>query len=116
MLTRETWVSRETTRRWMLIGAAEALVAAASASVAVALVGDRAPAPPRTSSPAPHIRPVAQPAKCATWHCTRAQSVDLGGGYRISLWHAGKPGDWSAEPVVELRRAGVSVQWWAWRQ
>jgi hypothetical protein len=52
------------------------------------------------------------PKQCATWHCTSAQTVDLGGGYAISLWHAGHRGDFDTLPVLELSRNGVAAQWW----
>ncbi len=90
-------------------------MAAAGASVAVALGSSRTPvgppAPPSTSHPQLAL---AKPAKCATWGCTKAQTVDLGNGYAISLWRTGKPGDFTTEPVIELTRGGVSVQWSLW--
>lgn len=90
-------------------------MAAAGASVAVALGGDRTPAAaPPTTSHAALPRAVPKPADCASWGCTKAQSVDLGRGYAISLWHAGKSGDMRTDPVVELTDRGVSVQWLLW--
>lgn len=58
------------------------------------------------------MSPVAMPRQCTTWHCTRAQTVGLGGGYAISLWHAGKAGDFTTQPVLELSRDAVAAQWW----
>jgi hypothetical protein len=97
----------------LFVVAAGAVVVAAGASVAVALGGDRAPAPPRqTASIAKAANPAPKPAQCATWGCTPAQHLNLGGGYTLTLWHAGKPGDERSEPVLELSRSGVAVQWW----
>jgi len=90
-------------------------VVAAGASVAVALGGDRAPAPPpHTTSPVAARPAVPMPSQCKTWTCTKAQTVNLGGGYAITMWHAGKDGDLTTKPVVELARDGVAVQWWLW--
>jgi hypothetical protein len=52
------------------------------------------------------------PKQCATWHCAKAQTVSLGGGYAISVWHAGRTGDFDTLPVLELSRNGVAAQWW----
>jgi hypothetical protein len=109
-------------RRWVIIGAAGAVVVAAGAAVAVALGSDRAPAPPRASTPAalPHpssprtSAPAVKPQQCVTSNCTQAQTASLGGGYAISIWHAGTVGDFRTKPVVELSRDGVAVQWWLW--
>lgn len=123
MLAGGAWLKRGAVRRWMIIGAAGAAMVGAGASVAVALGGGRTPAPPhmsssrqtsagaRTSAPA---RAAAMPQECADWTCTRAQTASLGGGYAISIWHAGKAGDYRTKPVVELSRDGVAVQWWPW--
>lgn len=54
------------------------------------------------------------PAQCATWTCTKAQTARLGGGYAITMWHAGRVGDFHTQPVVELSQDGVAVQWWLW--
>ena len=117
MLTGGAWLKRAAVRRWVIVGAAGAVVVAAGASVAVALGGDRAPAPPRTptagaAAPAVHAAPM--PAQCKTWTCTKAQSADLGGGYTITMWHAGRAGDFHTKPIVELARGGAAVQWWMW--
>lgn len=113
MLTGGAWRKRATVQRWAIAVAAGAVVVAAGASVAVALGGNRAPAPPpHSSSSPPAASPVAMPKQCATWHCTRAQTADLGGGYAVSVWHAGKAGDFTTKPVLELSRDGVAVQWW----
>jgi hypothetical protein len=125
VLTGGAWRKREAARRWVIIGAAGAVVVAAGASVAVALGSDRAPAPPRTSaraaSPqtladtsAPITRPAPRPQQCVSGTCTKAQTVSLGGGYAISMWHAGTVGDFRTKPVVELSHDGVAVQWWLW--
>jgi len=98
----------------VIVGAAGAVVVAAGASVAVALGGDRAPAPPHTTSPVTAPRAVPMPAQCQAWKCTKAQSADLGGGYTITMWHAGRSGDFATEPVVELAHDRVAVQWWLW--
>ena len=115
MLTGGAWLKRNAVRRWAIATAAGAVVVAAGASVAVALAGGRAPAPPRTTTSttltAP-AGPVAMPEQCTTWHCTKAQTVTLGGGYTLSLWHAGRIGDFTTKPVLELSRDGVAVQWW----
>jgi hypothetical protein len=93
-----------------MLGVAGAVVVAAGASVAVALGGDRASAPPHTSAPVA----APMPDQCATWTCTKAQTASLGKGYAITMWHAGKPGDFNTKPVVELSLDGVSAQWWLW--
>ena len=54
------------------------------------------------------------PAQCRAWKCTKAQSADLGGGYTVTMWHAGRVGDFQTQPVVELAHGGVAVQWWLW--
>jgi hypothetical protein len=114
VLTGGAWFKRGTARRWVFVGVAGA-VAAAGASVAVALGGDRTPAAaPLTTSHSVLPRALPKPANCMTWGCTKAQSVDLGNGYAISLWHAGKSGDMRTDPVVELTDRGVSVQWLLW--
>ena len=91
-------------------------MAAAGASVAVALGGDRAPVVPHTTAAGPvaHVEALPMPAKCASWRCTKARTVDLGADYAVTLWHAGKVGDYRAQPVVELTHDGVAVQWWLW--
>lgn len=121
MLAGGAWRKWTATRRWVIIGAAGAVVVAAGASVAVALGSDRAPAPPRSSTAAalPHTsaapsRPATMPRQCVTGTCTKAQTAGLGGGYAISIWHAGPLGDYRTKPVVELSRDGVAVQWWLW--
>ena len=116
MLTGGAWLKRAAVRRWVIVGAAGAVVVAAGASVAVALGGDRAPAPPRTSAARVAPRAVPMPAQCKAWTCTKAQSADLGSGYTITMWHAGQAGDFRTKPVVELARDGVAVQWWMWSQ
>lgn len=121
MLAGGAWRKRVAGRRWVIIGAAGAVVVAAGASVAVALGSDRAPAPPRTTTPAalqhtsaPAARPAAMPEQCVHSTCTKAQTVRLGGGYAISLWHAGALGDFRTKPVVGLSHDGTAVQWWLW--
>lgn len=121
MLAGGAWRKRTATRRWVIIGAAGAVVVAAGASVAVALGSDRAPAPPRSSTPAALPHPSApashtatMPRQCVTGTCTKAQTASLGGGFAISLWHAGPLGDYRTKPVVELSRNGTAVQWWLW--
>lgn len=54
------------------------------------------------------------PAQCRAFPCTKARSESLGGGYEITIWHAGRVGDFRTEPVVELARDGRAVQWWLW--
>lgn len=118
MLTGGAWRKRAAARRWGIIGAAGAVVVGAGASVAVALGGGRTPAPPHGSASrhtsAPAAPPAAMPRQCANGACTKAQTASLGSGYAISIWHAGKPGDYRSKPVVELSRDGVAVQWWLW--
>ena len=121
MLAGGAWRKRVAGRRWVIIGAAGAVVVAAGASVAVALGSDRAPAAPRTSTRAalgttstPPAAPAALPQQCVTGTCTKAQTASLGGGYAISIWHAGTLGDFRTKPVVELSQDGVAVQWWLW--
>jgi len=106
---------RAAARRWLLVCVAGAVVAA-GASVAVALGGDRTPVAPRTTAAGPvaHIEALPMPAKCASWGCRKARTTDLGAGYAVTLWHAGKVGDYRAKPVVELSHDGVAVQWWLW--
>ena len=123
MLAGGAWRKRVAGRRWVIIGAAGAVVVAAGASVAVALGSDRAPAAPRASTRAAlgntaaspsASAPAALPQQCVTGTCTKAQTVSLGGGYAISLWHAGTLGDFRTKPVVGLSHDGVAVQWWLW--
>lgn len=123
MLAGGAWRKRVAARRWVIIGAAGAVVVAAGASVAVALGSDRAPAAPRastraamgnTSAPPSTSAPAALPQQCVIGTCTKAQTVSVGGGYAISIWHAGALGDFRTKPVVELSRDGVAVQWWLW--
>ena len=111
MLTGGAWFKRGAARRWLFVGVGGAVVAAAGAAVAVGLGGNPTPPPPPTKKPPVAV---AKPAKCATWGCTKAQSADLGNGYTISVWHAGKSGDFTTEPVIELAHHGVSVQWLLW--
>jgi hypothetical protein len=93
-----------------MVGVAGAVAVAAGASVAVALGGHRAPAPSHASLPVA----APMPNQCAIWTCKQAQTEGLGNDYTITMWHAGKPGDFHTDPVVELSRDGVSVQWWLW--
>ena len=88
-------------------------MAAAGASVAVALGGDRTPVAPRTTAAGPvaHIEALPMPAKCASWGCAKAGTMDLGAGYAVTLWHAGQDGDFRAKPVVEVTHEDVAVQW-----
>jgi hypothetical protein len=107
---------RAAASRWLLVCVAGAVLAAAGASVAVALGGDRTPAVPgpAVAGPVAHVQAVPMPVQCASWGCTRARTVDLGAGYAVTLWHAGKAGNYRAEPVVELTHDGISAQWWLW--
>jgi hypothetical protein len=117
------WRKRAAGRRWVIIGAAGAVVVAAGATVAVALGSGRAPAPPReptaaalqhTTAPPPPSAPAPMPQQCVTDTCTKAQTAGVGDGYAISIWHVGKLGDFRTKPVVELSHDGVAVQWWLW--
>lgn len=121
MLAGGAWRKWVAGRRWVIMGAAGAVVVAAGASVAVALGSDRAPAPPRASTRSalqhtsePADRPAPMPQQCVRGTCRKAQTVSVGGGYAISVWHAGTLGDFRTKPVVELSHHGVAVQWWLW--
>jgi hypothetical protein len=95
------------TRRVTTAGGALSLLA-----FGLLLVGCSGSSAPHASTIAPP-RPTtsaAPPAECTLPNCQRAQTVALTNGYSVSIWHAGKVGDFTTHPLVELTSSDVPVQ------
>jgi hypothetical protein len=84
---------------WLVASMASVLLAACTTS-----------SPPKPT-PSP-VSAVPIPAQCAVWSCQKSQSVAVPGNYTVSLWRAGRQGDFTTHPVLELSEDGVPVQWW----